>query len=128
MDAKEDLNLGDIVPFSSRNFGTSYVRCMDIRYGIIVAFTCNDNPRVVPLYFKTKQTLTAKGAFDWMRKFSVIIPNSMKLSEQQKQMFLSGGSRLENYNNIMSAAMQDIRKRTAPVVRYKGTTSYFTFD
>ena len=130
MDDKEDIKIGDIVPLHSHSFGKSFARCMDIRYGVIIAFTNANNPRVIPIYYKTPQTFTHKGAFAWARKRSTIVPNSMCLSEKQKDKYLSGGKRQKNYNRILSAALRDIRMRKkvmSPSVS-AGTKSYFTFD
>lgn len=128
MDDKEDLKLGDIVPYSARAWGKSYIRCMDIRYGVIVAFTAKGNPRVGPLYFKQPQSFTAKGAYDWYRKFTTIIPRSIKLMPNQVEVYLAAGKRRDNYNNIMREAIIDMKKRSSSEIVHTSTTSYFTFN
>lgn len=137
MDVEGNIEVGDILPVSSYvkklNCNTFY----NIRYGVVVAFTCNSNPRVTPIYHKDEDPLYNAGnkvvrnsqtftinnkivtrkavtAGAWAIKTSQVCMNAYPIAN--KEAFLKEGKRRLNYNNILNIIKdeQETRKTLQP--------------
>lgn len=124
MEVREDIQIGDIVPFYTKPFGETWMKCMDVQYGVVIGFTINNNPRVTPIYYKQKQNFSYKGAFKWIKRTSVIMPKVFKISNPE--LFLQGGIRQINYDSLLRMINRKENQKIQPVQR--STESYFTFD
>ena len=140
MDAEGNIEIGDILPVGSSGKVVMYNSFYNIQYGVVVAFTINNNPRVTPIFHKEVDDTYTKGnvvvrqmhvqqtgattsggssvakirkitAGAWLLRKSRVCMNAYPIAN--KEDYLKEGKRRINYENILNIIHDEQENRKA---------------
>lgn len=136
MDVEGNIEVGDILPLATNQKIVNANMFYNVMHGVVVAFTCNNNPRVTAIFHQDEDPTYAKGnkvvntrqkvlkdgtlvikkltAGAWAIRKSKVCMNAYPIAN--KEAFLKEGKRRLNYNNILNIIKdeQETRKTLQP--------------